>query len=138
MPAAWPARDYDVIVIGSGSGGSVAALRLTEKGYRAAALEAGRPLEDADFPRTSWDARRSLRAPKLGCRGVVRNPAMTPADEVMKQVAGQMGIGHTFVMAPVGVFFGRDGRKEPGVEAGDRTSAVSARAGAAAPKPGNA
>ena len=37
----------------------------------------------------------------------------------MKQVADQMGIGHTFVMAPVGVFFGWDGRKEPGVEAGD-------------------
>ncbi len=51
--------------------------------------------------------------------GVVRNPTMTPSDEVMKQVAGEMGIGHTFGMAPVGVFFGRDGRKEPGVEADD-------------------
>ena len=51
--------------------------------------------------------------------GVVRNPTMTPSDEVMKQVAGEMGIGHTFGMAPVGVFFGRDGRKEPGMEADD-------------------
>jgi cholesterol oxidase len=52
-------------------------------------------------------------------RLVVRNPTMTPSDEVLRQVAEEMGIGHTFGMAPVGVFFGRDGRKEPGVEAGD-------------------
>ncbi len=50
-------HDYDVLVIGSGFGGSVAALRLTEKGYRVGVLEAGRRFEDADLPRTSWDAR---------------------------------------------------------------------------------
>ena len=44
---------------------------------------------------------------------------MTPSDEVMKQVAEEMGVGGTFSMARVGVFFGRDGRKEPGVEVGD-------------------
>ena len=44
---------------------------------------------------------------------------MTPSDEVMKQVAEEMGVGHTFGMARVGVFFGREGRKEPGVEVGD-------------------
>ena len=176
-------RDYDVLVIGSGFGGSVTALRLTEKGYRVGVLEAGRRFEDADYPRTSWDARKFLWAPKLGCKGiqrihvlrnviilagagvgggslvyantlyepgaafyhdrqwahitdwraelapyydqaermlgVVRNPTMTPTDEVVKQVADQMGVGHTFDPAPVGVFFGRDGRKEPGVEADD-------------------
>jgi cholesterol oxidase len=175
--------DYDVLVIGSGFGGSVAALRLTEKGYRVGVLEAGRRFEDADFPKTSWDVRRFFWAPKLGCLGiqrihllrnvvilagagvgggslvyantlyepkdafyrdrqwahitdwrdelapyydqaermlgVVRNPTMTPSDEVLKQVAEEMGIGDTFGMAPVGVFFGRDGRQEPGVEAGD-------------------
>ena len=51
-------NDYDVLVIGSGFGGSVAALRLTEKGYRVGVLEAGRRFEDAGYPRTSWDARR--------------------------------------------------------------------------------
>jgi cholesterol oxidase len=176
-------RDYDVLVIGSGFGGSVTALRLTEKGYRVGVLEAGRRFEDADYPRTSWNARKFLWAPKLGCKGiqrihvlrnviilagagvgggslvyantlyepgdafyrdrqwahitdwraelapyydqaermlgVVRNPTMTPTDEVVKQVADQMGVGHTFDLAPVGVFFGRDGRKEPGVEADD-------------------
>jgi cholesterol oxidase len=48
--------DYDVLVIGSGFGGCVTALRLTEKGYRVGVLEAGRRFEDADFPATSWDA----------------------------------------------------------------------------------
>ena len=42
--------DYDVLVIGSGFGGSVAALRLTEKGYRVGVLEAGRRFEDVDRP----------------------------------------------------------------------------------------
>ena len=47
-------RDFDVVVIGSGFGGSVAALRLTEKGYRVAVLEAGRRFKEKDFPKTSW------------------------------------------------------------------------------------
>ncbi len=176
--------DYDVLVIGSGFGGSVAALRLTEKGYRVGVLEAGRRFEDADFPRTSWDARKFLWAPKLGCTGiqrihvlrnviilagagvgggslvyantlyrprsdafyrdrqwghitdwrgelapyydqaermlgVVQNPTMTPSDKVLKRVAEELGVADTFSMAQVGVFFGRDGRKEPGTEVGD-------------------
>jgi cholesterol oxidase len=178
------AMDYDVLVIGSGFGGSVTALRLTEKGYRVGVLEAGRRFADDDFARTSWDVRRFLWAPKLGCKGiqrihvlpdvivlagagvgggslvyantlyeptseafyddpqwahiadwraelapfyalatrmlgVVRNPTVTEADVVYRQVAEEMGAGDTFVMAPVGVFFGRDGRKEPGVEVDD-------------------
>ncbi|WP_092597601.1 FAD-dependent oxidoreductase [Actinopolyspora xinjiangensis] len=64
--------DYDVVVIGSGFGGSVAALRLTEKGYRVAVLEAGRRFADEEFPKTSWDLRRFLWAPKLGCYGIQR------------------------------------------------------------------
>jgi cholesterol oxidase len=177
------AHDYDVLVIGSGFGGSVTALRLTEKGYRVGVLEAGRRFADAEYPRTSWDARKFLWAPKLGCKGiqrihllrdviilagagvgggslvyantlyrpgdafyhdrqwapitdwraelapyydqaermlgVVSNPTMTPSDEMLRQVAGEMGVADTFGMAPVGVFFGREGRKEPGVAAGD-------------------
>jgi cholesterol oxidase len=64
--------DYDVIVVGSGFGGSVAALRLTEKGYRVAVIEAGRRFEDAEFARTSWDLRRYLWAPAVGCYGIQR------------------------------------------------------------------
>jgi cholesterol oxidase len=64
--------DYDVVVIGSGFGGSVAALRLTEKGYSVGVLEAGRRYTAADFPKTSWDVRRFLWFPKLGMRGIQR------------------------------------------------------------------
>jgi cholesterol oxidase len=64
--------DYDVVVIGSGFGGSVAALRLTEKGYRVAVLEAGRRFGDDEFAKTSWDLRRYLWAPQLGCYGIQR------------------------------------------------------------------
>ncbi|MBN8206208.1 GMC family oxidoreductase [Microbacterium esteraromaticum] len=64
--------DVDVAVIGSGFGGSVAALRLSEKGYRVRVLEAGRRFEDDDFAKTSWDVRRYLWAPGIGCHGVQR------------------------------------------------------------------
>jgi len=64
--------DYDVVVVGSGFGGSVAALRLTEKGYRVAVIEAGRRFADDEFAKTSWDLRRYLWAPRLGCFGIQR------------------------------------------------------------------
>lgn len=171
--------DHDVVVVGSGFGGSVTALRLTEKGYRVAVLEQGRRFRDEDFAKTSWDLRRFLWMPRLGLHGVqrihwlkdvlvlagagvgggslnyantlyvppkaffqdrqwghitdwadelapfydqaarmlgvVQNPSVTPADEVMKAVADELGVGHTFRLTPVGVFFG-DG---PGAESPD-------------------
>ncbi|MBU8828350.1 GMC family oxidoreductase [Mycolicibacterium goodii] len=64
--------DYDVLVIGSGFGGSVSALRLTEKGYRVGVLEAGRRFSDEEFAKTSWQLRKFLWAPKLGCYGIQR------------------------------------------------------------------
>jgi cholesterol oxidase len=63
---------YDVVVIGSGFGGSVAALRLTEKGYRVAVLEAGRRFDPEDFGRTNWNLRRFLWMPHLRLRGIQR------------------------------------------------------------------
>jgi cholesterol oxidase len=62
----------DVVVVGSGFGGSTAALRLTEKGYRVAVLEAGRRFDEATLPKTSWDVRSFFWAPKLGCTGIQR------------------------------------------------------------------
>ncbi|MEV5706738.1 GMC family oxidoreductase [Actinoallomurus sp. NPDC052274] len=73
--------DYDVLVIGSGFGGSVTALRLTEKGHRVGVLEAGRRFDDPDgppgrrhqdLPKTSWRTRRYLWAPGLGMTGIQR------------------------------------------------------------------
>jgi len=176
------ARHYDVLVIGSGFGGSVTALRLTEKGYTVGVLEAGARFEDGDFPATSFDAKRFLYAPALGMYGiqridmvkdclilagagvgggslvyantlyepldafyrdpawahitdwkaelapyydqakrmlgVVRNPLRTPSDEVMQQVAEDMGVGDTFHPTPVGVFFGGPDAR-PGESAAD-------------------
>jgi cholesterol oxidase len=170
---------YDVVVIGSGFGGSVTALRLVEKGYRVAVLEAGRRWEDEDFPTTSWNLRRFIWAPALGLRGiqriskvgkvlvlagagvgggslnyantlyqppapfyrdrqwghitdwhaeldpwydqarrmlgVVQNPTITPSDVVVRSVAEDMGVGHTFSLTPIGVFFG----DEPGCTVAD-------------------
>jgi choline dehydrogenase-like flavoprotein len=65
-------NDYDVVVVGSGFGGSVAALRLAEKGYRVHVIESGRRFADEDFAKTSWDLRRYLWAPRLKCFGVQR------------------------------------------------------------------
>ncbi|HYJ70455.1 MAG TPA: GMC family oxidoreductase [Nocardioidaceae bacterium] len=165
--------DYDVLVIGSGFGGSVTALRLTEKGYRVGVLEAGARFEDADFPKTSFDTKRFLFAPTIGCYGIQRidvlkdvlilsgagvgggslnyantlyqpldpfyadrqwahitdwraelapyydqakrmlgvtpYPHVSPSDDLMRKVAEEMGVGHTFHATPVGVFFGRPG-----------------------------
>jgi len=171
-------EDYDVVVVGSGFGGSTTALRLTEKGYRVAVLESGRRFDETTFPKTSWRLRSFFWAPKLGLLGiqrmsllknvmvlsgagvgggslvygntlyepfpsfftdarwshitdwraeltpfydqakrmlgVVTNPTMTVADDVMRAVAEEMGVAETFVPTPVGVFFG-----EPGVEVSD-------------------
>lgn len=171
--------DYDVLIVGSGFGGSVAAMRLTEKGYRVAVLEAGRRWPDHEVPRTSWDIRKFLWAPDLGMYGiqrleflddvtilcgsgvgggsnvyantlyvpprpffqakewaaltdwqdelapyydqairmlgVVRVPYMdTDADRLLREIAAEMGRGHTYDKAPVGVYFGT-----PGVEVDD-------------------
>lgn len=64
--------DCDWLIIGSGFGGSVSALRLTEKGYRVVMLEKGRRLGPAEFPKTNWDLRRWLWMPRLGWRGLFK------------------------------------------------------------------
>ncbi len=177
-------QHFDVLVIGSGFGGSVTALRLTEKGYRVGVLEAGRRFADADHAKTSWALRDFVWAPRLGLTGVQRvhvlpdivvlagagvgggslnyantlyepkspafyadrqwghitdwreelrpyyaqaqrmlgvvtQPSTTPADVVMQKVAERMGVADSYGPTPVGVFYGRDGVKEPGATVPD-------------------
>jgi cholesterol oxidase len=167
-------QDYDVVVIGSGFGGSVSALRLTEKGYRVGVMDMGRRWQPTDFPPNNWHVRKAMWAPKLGCfgpqrltvlgktfiasavgvgggsliygntlyepldrffddpqwahitdwrdelapyydqarrmLGVTPTPHTTPADEVLRAVARDLGVEDTYHPTNVGVFFG----DEPG------------------------
>ncbi|MGY0499155.1 GMC oxidoreductase [Nocardia sp. FBN12] len=68
--------DYDVIVVGSGFGGSVTALRLTEKGYRVGVLESGRRWNVEDYPKTNWNIPKAIWAPRLGLTGPQRISAL--------------------------------------------------------------
>jgi cholesterol oxidase len=62
---------YDYLIVGSGFGGSVSAMRLAERGYRVAVLERGRRFRDQDFAKSTWDLPRYLWAPTLGCYGIL-------------------------------------------------------------------
>ncbi len=98
--------EFDFIVIGSGFGGSVSALRLAEKGYRVAVLEAGKRFRDHDFATCSWQVRKFLWAPRLRCFGILR---ITNLPHVMVLSGagvggGSLGYANTH-LAPPPVFF---------------------------------
>jgi cholesterol oxidase len=82
--------DYDWIVIGSGFGGSVAALRLAEKGYSVAILEAGRRFEDHEFAKTLSELKKVLWLPKLHMMGITR---LTPFKDVVIMSGAGVGGG---------------------------------------------
>ncbi|MHB8875286.1 MAG: FAD-dependent oxidoreductase [Myxococcaceae bacterium] len=172
------AVNFDFIIVGSGFGGSVSALRLSEKGYRVAVVEMGKRWTAEQFPRTNWNSKKFFWAPSLGrygiqritllrdvmilsgagvgggslvyantllvppervwddpkwagleawrevmpafyeqakrMLGVTRNPRLFRADEVLREVARELGREHTFHATDVAVFFG-----EPGVTVKD-------------------
>ena len=82
--------EHDWIIIGSGFGGSVSALRLAEKGYRVTVLEAGRRFRDQDYAESTWDLKRFLWAPFLGLRGIFR---LTPFRDVFIASGSAVGGG---------------------------------------------
>ena len=172
---------FDAVVIGSGFGGSVSAMRLTEKGYRVLVLERGKRYQDQDFARTTWNVWRYLWLPAARCFGILQispfrhvivlhgsgvgggslgyanvlmtpsdklfsapawqrladwksvlaphyatarrmlgvapNPRFWPADDILKEVAAELGQAATFQAATVGTFFGQPGQE--GVEVPD-------------------
>ncbi len=165
--------DYDWLVIGSGFGGSVSALRLSEKGHSVGVLECGRRFADHELPSSTADYRRYSWNPLLGMKGifrltifkdvtvvsgcgvgggslgyantlyvppkaffedaqwagmedwetalaphyaeaqrmlgVVENPHEDPADQLLRELGEELGVGETYKRTPVGVFFGGDG-----------------------------
>ncbi len=170
--------DCDYLIIGSGFGGSVSALRLAEKGYRVQVIERGKRWAPSDFPKTNWNVFGSMWLPLLHCVGIlnlsllkdvlvlsgsgvgggslvyantllippepffrdpqwaglsedwqkelspyyrqaqrmlgaVANPVFGPADDVLREIAQDMGTAHTFKATDVGVFFGENGKTVP-------------------------
>ena len=182
-------RDFDWLVIGSGFGGSVSALRLSEKGYSVGVLECGRRFADHELPGSTADLKRYLYRPMLGMKGifrlttfrhvsvvsgcgvgggslgyantlyvppkafyedrqwadledwenalaphyaeaqrmlgVVQNPHEDPADQLLRELGEELGVGDSYQKTPVGVFFGEPGVTVPdpffGGEGPDRT-----------------
>ncbi|MCB0225272.1 MAG: GMC family oxidoreductase [Anaerolineae bacterium] len=82
--------DYDVVVVGSGFGGSVAALRATEKGYKVGVLEAGKRWPDETIPKTSWDLRKFAWQPEAQMFGIQR---MELLDDVLILCGAGVGGG---------------------------------------------
>jgi cholesterol oxidase len=169
--------DYDWIVVGSGFGGSVSALRLAEKGYDVAVLECGKRFGDDDFPSSTWDSRRYFWAPRMGMKGIFRlslfrdvavvsgcgvgggslgyantlyvppspffqDPQWAdledwearlaphyetakrmlgvvvhdkddPADQLLRELGEELGVGDTYRKTPVGVYLDNPGRTVP-------------------------
>jgi len=168
---------YDYVIIGSGFGGSVSAMRLTEKGYSVLVLEKGKRFADKDFAKTNWQYWKYVWMPAIRAYGILqisilkgvmvlhgagvgggslgyanvleiptdetfatpawnqtgkwgellkehyataqkmlgaaRNPQLWEADDVLKQMAEERGMGHTFRATDVGAYFGEAGVTVP-------------------------
>lgn len=168
---------YDYVIIGSGFGGSVSAMRLTEKGYSVLVLEKGKRFEDKDFAKTNWQYWKYLWMPAIRAHGILqisilkgvmvlhgagvgggslgyanvlevptdetfatlawnsplpwgqllkphyetakkmlgvaRNPKLWKADLLLKEMAEERGMGHTFRATDVGSYFGEAGVTVP-------------------------
>jgi cholesterol oxidase len=100
--------DFDWIVIGSGFGGSVSALRLAEKGYRVAILECGRRYLDEDFAESTWNLRRYYWMPKLGLRGIFRMTAFKDVFIVSGSGVGGGSLGYANTLYRARPAFFRD------------------------------
>lgn len=65
-------KDYDYVIVGSGFGGSVAALRLSEKGYKVLVIEKGKWYQANDFPKNNWQLKKWLWLPNFKLFGIMK------------------------------------------------------------------
>ena len=86
--------DYDVVIIGSGFGGSVAALRAAEKGYRVGVMESGRRWKDEDIPKSQWHLPDFLWFPAAELYGIQRVEYLD--DVLVLSGAGVGGGSHVY------------------------------------------
>jgi cholesterol oxidase len=98
--------DFDWLVVGSGFGGSVSALRLAEKGYRVGVLECGRRFRDEDFASSTWSVRRYFWAPRAGMRGIMRLSTFKDVAVVSGcgVGGGSLGFANTLYVPPAPFF----------------------------------
>jgi cholesterol oxidase len=98
--------DFDWLVIGSGFGGSVSALRLSEKGYEVGVLECGRRFADDEFPKSTGDFRRYFWRPKLGMKGIFRLTTFRDVSVVSGcgVGGGSLGYANTLYVPPKAFF----------------------------------
>ena len=136
LPTVRQDHDYDWLVIGSGFGGSVAALRLSEKGHRVAVLECGRRFGDDELPRSTWDLRRYFYAPRLGMRGIFRLSTFRDVAVVSGAGVGGGSLGYANTLYRAPRRFYEDGAVGGARRLGGRAGAALRRGGADARRGG--
>lgn len=91
---------FDYVIIGSGFGGSISAMRLTEKGYRVLVLERGKRFRDQDFPKTNWTFWKYLWAPPLRCFGILQISPFKNVFVLHGSGVGGGSLGYANVLMP--------------------------------------
>jgi cholesterol oxidase len=107
--------DFDFIVIGSGFGGSVSAMRLSQKGYKVGVIEAGKRWNADEYPKTNWNIRKSMWFPSMFCYGIQRMNLLSDVFVLSGAGVGGGSLNYANTLyVPSDVFFNRDSVKRLG------------------------
>lgn len=107
--------DFDYIVVGSGFGGSVSAMRLAQKGYNVGIIESGKRWHADEFPKSNWNVRKYMWLPSLGCYGIQRMVLLRDVFILAGAGVGGGSLNYANTLyVPPDVFFTRDSVKRLG------------------------